>query len=226
MSATKPFGDLLTAKVMVVGHDPRLQISMAEAEYAFFFEYLGKYDERPTYGPHAEKYGLAKAVWEYINELASQQLPLDAFYVTNLCNEFLPSSPGSSTALIPNDLAQQGVEAICKVIDQGNFSVIVPMSMQTFYHLCRLEFLDEDDERIETYVKTAQPKPVNAEQGSYVAKGKAPFLKVCGQRFHHQGIPVVPILHVKMWPIKPRFIRYTEPMQKARKEISAILRSS
>ena len=225
MNATKSFGDLQTAKVFVIGHDPRLQKSTAEAEFAFFFEYLKRYDECPTFGPDAKKYGLAKGVWDYINELANRQLPLEAFYVTNLCNEFLPPSRGRGTILIPDDLAQKGVEAIYKIIAQGNFSVIVSMSMQTFYHLCRLGFLD-DDERIETYVKTAQPKPVKAEQGSYVAKGKAPFLKVCGQRFHHRGIPVVPILHVKMWPIKPRFIRYTEPMQKAKNEISAILRSS
>ena len=98
---------------------------MAEAEYAFLFEFLKKFDKCPSYGPHAKKYGLAKAVWDYINELADQQLPLEAFCVTNLCNEFLPPSRGSGTVLIPNGLAQQGIDAIYRIIGQGNFSIIV-----------------------------------------------------------------------------------------------------
>ena len=56
------------------------------------------------------------------------------------------------------------------------------MAMQTFYHLCRLGFLDEDDERVQRYVKAAQPKSVKAGQGIYYAKDRAPFLEVCGQR--------------------------------------------
>ena len=223
MNSVLPFGDIKKATILVIGHDPRLQRSMAEAEYAFFFEFLQKFDERPTYGPHASKYKLAKAVWDYFNDLAEKQLPLDSFYVTNLCNEFLPPTKGSGTILIPDDLAQQGVEAINKIIDQGDFSVIAPMSMQTFYHLCNLGFLDEDDRRIHAYIKAAQPKQAKAEQGIYVQTGNAPFLEVCGLRFHHKGIPVVPILHVKQWPLRKQHIRYTEPMQKAKKEISELL---
>lgn len=222
LNAVKPFGDIQTAKVLLVGQDPRLQRSKAEAEYAFFFEYLSKYDECPTHGSHASKYKLAKAVWDYINELTEQKLPLESLYVTNLCNPFLPSTRGGGIVLIPDDLAQQGVDAICKIIEQGHFSVIVPMSMQTFYHLCRLDFLDDNDERIQSYIDAAQPNQAKARDGSYVAIGKAPFLEVCGQRFHHRGVPVVPVLHVKQWPIKKRFVRYTEPMQRAQKEISAI----
>ena len=40
MRETLPFGDLHKATILVIGHDPRLQKSMAEAEYAFFFEFL------------------------------------------------------------------------------------------------------------------------------------------------------------------------------------------
>jgi len=224
MSRTLPFGGLQKATILVIGHDPRLQGSMAEAEYAFFFDYLKKFDKCPTYGSEKNKYGLAKAVWDYINELADQHLALDAFYVTNLCNEFLPPSQGRGTVLIPDDLAQQGVEAICKIIEQGDFSIIVPMAMQTFYHLCHQEFLDENDKRVQMYIDKACPIPSKVEQGIYGATGKAPFLDVCGQRFHHDEIPLVPILHVKQWPIRTQSVRYTEPMQRAQKEISAILR--
>ena len=223
MTATKPFGDPQTAKILLIGHDPRLQSSRAEAEKAFFFEYLERYQVRPTYGPDARKYDLAHAVWDYVNELAGRWIPLNQLYVTNLCNEFIPSSQGKGTVLIPNELAALGVEAIRAIISQGNFHLILPMSVQTFYHLCRLGFLDEHDERILTFTQKARPSPRKVNQGVYVSYGKAPFLTVCGRCFHHQGIPVVPIVHIKQWPLKARAIRYAEPMQQAKNEVRSAL---
>ena len=76
MNATKPFGNLEIANILVIGHDPRLQKSLVEAEKAFFFDYLEKYDERPTYGPHASKYDLANAVWDYVSQLARRSVRL------------------------------------------------------------------------------------------------------------------------------------------------------
>ena len=38
------------ATILIIGHNPRLQNSQAEAEKAFFFEYLEKYPARPTNG--------------------------------------------------------------------------------------------------------------------------------------------------------------------------------
>lgn len=223
MVSTQPFGNLKTAKILVIGHDPRLQNSLAEAENPFFFEYLIRFQNRPSYGPDARKYDLAHAVWDYVNELAGQGLSLDQLYVTNLCNEFLPSSRGSGTVLISDELATRGVEAIKAIVLQGNFRLILPMSVQTFYHLCRLSFLDEEDERISTFIEKAAPAPNKANQGVYVSSGKAPFLAVCGRRFHHQGIPVVPVVHIKQWPLKARAIRYTEPMQQAKLEVRKAL---
>ena len=40
MRNCKPYGDPATAKVLVVGHDPRLHRSKAEAQCAFFMDYL------------------------------------------------------------------------------------------------------------------------------------------------------------------------------------------
>lgn len=221
MSSTKPFGNLKTATILVIGHDPRLQKSLAEAEKAFFFDYLEKYDERPTYGPDASKYDLAHAVWNYVNYLTDQKVPLENLFVTNLCNEFLPPSPGSGTVLIPDEQARSGVEMIQSTLTQGNFHLILPMAVQTFYHLCRLGFLDEDDERITTFTNKAQPSSAKVDQGVYRTKGTAPFLDVCGNRFHHNGIPVVPIVHVKQWPLTKRFIRYEQPMQNAKHEVKS-----
>ena len=67
MSTVKPFGDINSATILVIGHDPRLQRSKAEAKTAFFMDYLTR--PRPTRRPEARKYGLARAVWEYVNSL-------------------------------------------------------------------------------------------------------------------------------------------------------------
>jgi hypothetical protein len=224
MTATKPFGNLATTKIMVIGHDPRLQRGKAEAKYAFFLDYLEIYEVTPSYGPEKRKYGLARAVVDYVSELAGYKVPLDNLYVTNLCNEFLPSTQGYGTVLIPEAEAKKGYKEICEAIDKGHLKVIVPTSCQVFFHLCRLGFLDEKTEKIELFVSKASPNKSKQKQGAYVTTGKAPFLEVCGERFHHNGIPVVPVLHVKQWPIKKRAIRYTDPMEHAKQEISQILK--
>jgi hypothetical protein len=224
MNSAKPFGDPKTARIFIIGHDPRLQKSAAEAEFVFFLEYLSK--PRSKYGPHASKYDLAKAVWEYISYLADKKVPLEELYVTNLCNEFLPHVHGSGTVLIPDYHARLGMETIQQVIEGGKFKVILPMAVQPFYHLCRLGFIDEDSELVKSFVSSARPSPSKAEQGLYAQSGKAPFLKVCGRRFQHHGIPVVPILHIKQWDKtgpKSRMVKYTEPMRGARREVMAAL---
>jgi len=223
MTGTQPFGNLQSATILVIGHDPRLQNSQAEAEKAFFFEYLEKYQVRPNYGPNDRKYELAHAVWDYVSDLVGLKINLDQFWVTNLCNEFLPSSHGKGTVLIPNKLAEDGVDSIRQIVSNGNFSLILPMSVQVFFHLCRLNFIDEKDENILSFVNKALPAPMKADQGVYSTIGKAPFLEVCGKLFHHRGIPLVPIVHVKQWPLKPHFVRYTEPMELAKRAVRKAL---
>lgn len=221
MRTVRPFGDVNTATILVIGHDPRLQRSQAEAEGAFFFDYLAR--PRPTSRSEARKYDLAQAVWCYVGELAGHDVPFEDLYVTNLCNEFLAHVPGSGTVLIPNAQAQRGVEQIAHTVAVGHFRVILPMAVQTFYHLCRLGFIDEDSELVAHFIHAARPRPDRAKQGIYQRSGKAPFLTMCGRRFHHRGVPVVPIVHVKQWPLKPEAVRYTEPMEQARREIQAVL---
>lgn len=223
MSVAKSFGDLDQATTLVIGHDPRLQHSQAEAEYAFFFGYLG--GPRPTYGPSAAKYDLAKTVWDYVSELAGCQVSLEALYVTNLCNTFLAHTPGSGTVLIPDELARRGTEQIAQAVAAGRFKIILPMAVQTFYHLCRWEFIDERSDLVDRFLAGARPQPPKAAQGIYVQSGQAPFLAVCGRRFHHQGVPVVPIVHIKQWPLRARMVKYTGPMQQAQQQVRAVLSS-
>jgi hypothetical protein len=222
MSTVKPFGDINSATILVIGHDPRLQRSKAEAQVAFFMDYLAH--PRPTHRPEARKYDLAQAVWKYVDDLAGRHVLLADLYVTNLCNEFLEPTRGSGTVLIPDDLAKRGVEQIAQAVTAGHFKCILPMALQTFYHLCHWGFIDEkDSELIVQFVAGARPRASKAEQGAYVQSGQAPFLAVCGQRFHHRGVPVVPIVHVKSWPLKPRMVRYTEPMERAALEIQQLV---
>jgi hypothetical protein len=219
MKATKPYGNLDKAKIMVIGHDPRLQSSQAMAEYAFFFEYLTKFSVPPGYSPDKRKYELAHAVLDYVSYLTGAPVLLNNLYVTNLCNSFLPTTSGNGTILIPKNEAEIGFKDICQAINEGIFKVIIPTSCQVFYNLCRLGFLDEKDEGIDLFVKNASPKKDKAELGVYATTGKAPFLDMCGKRFHHHFIPVVPVLHVKQWPIKNRMIRYTDSLEHAKREI-------
>ena len=222
MTTVSPFGDIHTATILVIGQDPRLQRSQAEAETAFFFDYLAR--PRPASRSEARKYDLAKAVWDYVGDLAGRDVSLEELYVTNLCNEFLDHTPGSGTVLIPDDVARRGVEQIAQTVADGDFKVILPMAVQTFYGLCRWSFIDEgDSELIVRFLKGARPRPSKAEQGVYVQSGSAPFLAVCGRRFHHRGVPVVPIVHVKQWPLKPRMVKYKGPMERARQEIRQLI---
>jgi hypothetical protein len=222
MPTVKPFGDINSATVLVIGHDPRLQRSQAEAQVAFFFDYLAR--PKPTSRPEARKYGLAKAVWDYVGQLAGRDVPLADLYVTNLCNEFLDHAPGSGTVLIPDDVAKRGVEQIAQIVAAGHFRCILPMALQTFYHLCHWGFINEgDSELIVQFVAGARPRASKAEQGIYVQTSSGSFLSVCGRRFHHRGVPLVPILHVKSWQRMSDNSKYREPMQRAQHEIRQLI---
>jgi hypothetical protein len=221
MNAVKPFGNAHTSTILIIGHDPRLQYSQAQAQVAFFLDYLAR--PRPSSASEARKCDLARALWGYMQGLTGGTLPLGDLYVTNLCNEFLEHVPGSGTVLIPRDKARRGVEEIADAVACGTFHVILPMAVQRFYYLCSLGFIDEDTEQVRRFVEGARPQAAKAAQGIYQQSGKAPFLSVCGQRFHHQGVPVVPIVHVKQWPLTSRMARYIEPMQDARRRIRVAL---
>ena len=69
---TQPFcaGDISRAKVLVIGHDPRLQKTDTQAGYAFFADYF--YHAIPLKKSERAKYQLAEAMFGYeqcINEL-------------------------------------------------------------------------------------------------------------------------------------------------------------
>ena len=217
----RPFGDPATARVFVIGHDPRLQISDAQAETVFFLDYLEP--ARPTSGPEAAKYGLASATVKYMEHLTGGTVPLAEMYFTNLCNEFLPHPRKRGTVLIPDEVAERGIAEIEKALRQGKPHVIIPMSLQVFYHLARAGFVAMGDDLHAAFLQKATPKRKYAEGGAYMETGRAPFLDVCGRRFLHGDIPVVPVLHVKSWSSRRHGEAYESAMQNAGASIQRFL---
>ncbi len=76
---------------------------------------------------------------------------------------------------------------------------------------------------VERFLAGARPRPEKAALGLYRSAGRAPFLNVCGRRFHHRGVPVVPVVHVKQWPLGPQMVRYEPLMRMAQRHISGAL---
>ena len=125
---------------------------------------------------------------------------MDKFYFTNLCNEFLPH-PGkkNETVLIPDDRADHGISEIEKTVKVGSFRLILPMSLQVFYHLVRRRFVPNESDDMKEFLRKAQPDESYALQGAYRPIKQRAFVEVCGGRYLHQKLPVIPILHVKNW---------------------------
>jgi len=209
----RPFGDPASARVFVIGHDPRLQRSEAQAETVFFLDYLGR--PKPSVRSEARKYELAAATAGYVRELTGGQVPLEEMYFTNLCNEFLPHAPKGSTVLIPDETADRGIAEIEKALSHGKPQVIIPMSLQVFYHLVRSGFVAMEQGERERFLRKAAPKPGYRDRGAYVQSRPRSFLGVCGRQFLHLSMPVVPVVHVKAWPLRRPFEAYESAMQHA-----------
>jgi hypothetical protein len=199
MVETKPYGNPEIAHLLVIGHDPRLQESDNEAKYVFFMDYLER--EPPVHKVELRKYGLAKAVVDYIAYLTSNKYnvsTINRMYFTNLCNEFIqhPEKKGE-TVLIPDEKADYGVSDIEKTLQIGSFRLVLPMSLQVFYHLVRRGFVPSESDEMKKFLRKARPDESFALQGAYRPTERRAFVDICGNRYYHRGVPVIPILHVK-----------------------------
>jgi hypothetical protein len=218
---SRPFGDPATARVFVVGHDPRLRRGKAQAETVFFLDYLE--ERRPTQRAEAAKHDLASAVVKYVQYLTGGKVPVPEMYFTNLCNEFLPRPDRGGAVLIPDTVADRGIAAIDEALSQGKPRVMIPMALQVFYHLVRSGFVTMTGEQGEAFLAKAAPRARDAERGAYEQSKPRAFLDVCGGRFLHGSIPVVPVLHVKTWPLRGFFKAYEPAMEKAAGNIQRTL---
>ena len=227
VSVTKPYGNPKIADLLVIGHDPRLQESDTEAEYVFFMDYLER--ELPKQKLELRKYSLARAVIDYISYLTGSRYGIESvnkLYFTNLCNEFLAHpEKKKETVLIPDDKADYGISEIGKTLQIGSFKLMLPMSLQVFYHLVKFGFVPNETEDMKRFLRKGRPDESYAMQGAYRPTEQRAFVEVCGNRYHHCEIPVIPILHVKNWQRMIEGDPYYSEMRKAIDNISVILSS-
>lgn len=204
MNSCRPFGNIDKARILAIGHDPRLQRSDTQAQYAFFLNYLE--EPRPTRPSERRKYDFASSVINYVRHLVSPSVALEDMFLTNLCNEFMERPIAGGTVLITDNVAERGTQAIEDILSSGSFKVILSMTPQVLYHLVRLGFVANPDENLLAFLGTARPSPAAAVRKAYVPVGRSPFLKVCGRKYYHRsdGVPIIPIVHVKQWPLNNR----------------------
>jgi len=201
---TKPFcaGDLANARVLVIGHDPRLQVSDTLAQYAFFADYF--FRPRPNHRSEAAKYDLARATYGYIGELTGNRYAANQLVLTNLCNVGLPHAPKGRTVLIPEERAKEGIESIRILLDQSQVEIVFAMSLQVNYWLQKLGFYPSVTE----FLHKAAPKTsgLSSKPPYYKAQQDKAFQLVCGRTYAANRRRVIPILHVKQWPLKAGYM--------------------
>jgi hypothetical protein len=195
---TKTYYRSSDAKVLVIGHDPRLQTSNTQAEYAFFADYFFK--PKPTDRRELAKYELAEALYTFIGWLTSNKYNNDDFIITNLCNHHLPKAPEKKTVFIPEDKAREGLKDIKKLLKDFNIKFILATSQQVNYWLEKLGFYNSGND----FLKKSEPEENGVRDNYYEAVQSRAFLEICGRKYLANNIPLFPVLHVKQYPLKGR----------------------
>ncbi len=201
--ATKPYGDPTRSSVLFIGHDPRLQKSDTVAPFSLFADYY--FRPRPASSSEAAKYDLAKAVFQMVGWLTGGSVHPEEMVVTNLCNEALPHAPNGKTVLIPEEQATRGVAELHQLLSGSSIRVIVATSQQVNYWLQRLGLCSANT----AFLEAAEPSPRgrSAAPAFYQPRKPRAFTLVCGQRHvGPAGTPVFPVVHVKNWPLRGRFL--------------------
>ena len=199
------------AKALIIGHDPRLQQSDTIAPFVLFADFY--FREEPQKRPDKNKFGLAKSTFEQIIEITGNKIKPEEIYLTNLCNMPLPHAPKGKTVLITENHAREGIEHIRQILKENpTIEYIFPMSLQVNYLLQKLGFYFSNLE----FIEQSEPK----EEGVvnippyYEAKKdyRHPFLLICGNQYMVKGENqiVIPILHSKNYPLKGRFLSYSD----------------
>lgn len=193
---TKVFYRSKDAKVLVIGHDPRLQSSKTQAEFALFANYF--FQLFPSTKSEQAKYNLAKSLYSYINWLTDNRYSNDDFVITNLCNYHLPESPQGKTVYIPVDKAKEGLENIRQILKDFNIKFIIATSQQVNYWLQKLGFYNSEND----FLKKSEPKEIGIKENYFEAKQNGAFQDICGRKYLADNIPLFPVLHVKQYPLK------------------------
>lgn len=202
---TKDWKPKLSAKALVIGHDPRLQKSDCIAEYVFFADYYFK-DEFKNKS-EKRKADLAKSTFKQIIDITNGKIKAEEIYLTNLCNSALPHAPERKTVLITESNAKEGIEHIKQILKENpTIKYIFPMSSQVNYLLQKFGFYNSNSEFIEN---SAPKKGIS----NYEPQKQRTFLKICGNKYKvsNGNQVIIPILHSKCYnQLKKRFIAYFE----------------
>lgn len=203
MISTKPFckSEPKKAKVLVIGHDPCLQKSSTQAEYAFFADYY--FRPIPKQRNELAKYRLAETVFCYIAYLTTHKYTADQLILTNLCNNMSPRAPKGKTVLILEEEAQAGINELRGILKQSKVEVIFAMSQQVNYWLQKLNFYSP----VPAFLKGAEPKEIGMNKIApyYEPQHKGVFNLICGKCYIMSHHKLYPILHAKNWPLKGSF---------------------
>ncbi len=203
-------------RVLLIGHDPRLQNSDTIASTVLFADYYFK--KKPSGGSELKKYNLASSTFEQLLYLTNGTIKPEEVYITNLCNEVLPHAPKRKTVYISEDKAKDGLERIKKILTENTeIEFVFPMSLQVNYWLQKLDFYESS----EIFLKYSEPCEAGIQniEPYYKPKVDKSFLRICGQIFHTKNgnQKVIPILHSKNFPLNSRLIAYSPAYENIKK---------
>lgn len=200
----KDWLDINKAKVLVIGHDPRLQKSDTIAEYALFANYYTGNPKPERF--NKSKYNLAKSTFHQIFELTNNRYKEDEIYITNLCNEELPHAPKGKTVYISEEVALDGINRIKSLLLKSKIEYVFPTSLQVNYWMQKLEFYHSPSKE---FLMKAAPKKTGAENSPpfYLPKEEKAFQLICGNIYnsYDNRHKVIPILHPKNYSLILRF---------------------
>ena len=201
-------------RVLLIGHDPRLQLSDTIAEYALFSNYY--FEEVPKNRVDKRKFGLAEKSFEQILDITNHRFRADEIYVTNLCNESLVHAPQGKTVLIPENVAKEGYERIATIIYKyKTIEFIFPMSQQVNYWLQHFGLYQTPTD----FMNKAKPKQKGIDNNppyyEAVKQRDHPFLEICGNVYNlNTGQKLIPVLHTKQYG---RLVTYSHCYEQIRK---------
>ena len=200
---TKDWQPKRPAKILLIGHDPRLHKSDTRAEYALFANYF--FQNITRLQSDRRKFNLAKSAIEMVIYLTANNYSPDEIYITNLYNGILVA-PKRKTVLIPSDKVKTEIARLKKIVwNNPTIEYIFPMSLQVNYWLQKYGFYEANNE----FLADSEPsaRGIKNNPPYFQAKKSGTFKLICGQRFRFNfgNQIVIPILHAKNFPLKARF---------------------
>lgn len=196
---SRDWGNLKTAKILVIGHDPRLKQSDTIAEYCFFADYYLK--QNITGNVDRRKKGLASSVFNLVSDLTNNKFSPDEIYITNLCNEVLPHAKQGKTVYIPENKAKDGIKRIENILSSSNIEYVFATSLQVNYWLQKLGFYSSNNK----FLLDTQPKEDAIDSGYpyFEVNKKGTFKQICGNIYsiNNYNAKIIPILHPKQYPL-------------------------